>query len=187
MPLLPLEPFLSSEELLQRPAPDFDSPERWWVLHTRPRAEKSLARHCLRRDLPFFLPVYHRKWRCRGRMQTSHLPLFPGYLFLHGNGETRLAVLESNLVAQVIPVVDQSQLHEDLARVNNLITSDMSLTPHGRLEPGTPVRVTGGPLAGLEGKIVRHAKNTVFVVEVRFLQQGVSVQLESWMIEPVLD
>jgi len=118
-------------------------------------------------------------------MQSSYLPLFPGYVFLHGDGGARLAALETNLVAQVIPVVDQRQLHEDLAQVSQLIASDMTLTPEGRLGPGTQVVVTGGPLAGLEGKIIRPGKNSVFLVEVRFLQQGVSVELEAWMIEPI--
>jgi len=185
MPLLPLEPYVSSEELLHNPAPAFDSPERWWVLHTRPRAEKALARQCLKRDLPFFLPIYHKKWRSRGRMQSSFLPLFPGYLFLHGDGAARFAALETNLVAQVIPVIDQLQLHQDLGRVHQLIGSDFALTPEGRLEPGIPVLVTGGPLAGLEGKVIRRARGSVFLIEVRFLQQGVSVELESWMIQPM--
>jgi len=185
MPLLPLEPFVSCDELLANPAPAAHSQTRWWVLHTRPRAEKAIARHCLKRDLPFFLPLYHKKWRSRGRLQSSYLPLFPGYVFLHGDSDARLATLETNLVAQVINVVDQCQLHHDLARVNQLIASDMTLTPEGRLEPGSPVLITGGPLAGLEGKVVRRAKKTVFLIEVRFLQQGVSVELESWMIKPI--
>jgi len=120
-------------------------------------------------------------------MQSSYLPLFPGYVFLLGDSESRLQALETNLVAQVIPVTEQRQLHYDLARVNQLIGSDLTLTPEGRLEPGTAVVVTGGPLTGLEGKIIRRGKNSVFLVEVRFLQQGVSVELESWMIAPLRD
>ena len=58
MPLLPLEPFLFPDDLLsgelgQGPV---EGPGCWWVLHTRPRAEKSLARSLLRRNHPFFLP-----------------------------------------------------------------------------------------------------------------------------------
>src|ERR1700722_14628081 len=109
MPLLPLEPYVSSSDFLSQPCPNADHPERWWVLHTRPRAEKALARQCIKRDLPFFLPLCHKKWLSRGRMQSSFIPLFPGYVFLHGNGEARLGALETNLVAQVIPVVDQLQ------------------------------------------------------------------------------
>jgi transcription antitermination factor NusG len=186
MPLLPLEPYLSSEELLNSPAPEVDGEERWWVLHTRPRAEKALARQCLQHDLPFYLPLYHKRWRSKGRMQSSYLPLFPGYLFLYGDGDTRLGALETNLVAQVLAVTDQQQIHEDLARVNRLIATDSELTPEGRWEPGSPVVVTQGPLAGMEGKVIRRGKNRVFLIEVRFLHQGVSVELESWMIEPLV-
>jgi transcriptional antiterminator RfaH len=141
----------------------------------------------LKRELPFFLPVYQRKWRSRDRLQSSFLPLFPGYVFLLGSGDARLAALETNLVAQVITVAEQRQLHEDLGRVHQLISSDLALTPEGRLEPGANVEVIAGPLAGLSGKIVRRGKNTLFLVEVRFLQQGVSVELESWMIQPLRD
>ena len=43
MPLLPPETTLFPPDLLARPVgPDCES--RWWVIHTRPRAEKSLAR-----------------------------------------------------------------------------------------------------------------------------------------------
>ena len=118
-------------------------------------------------------------------MLNSYLPLFPGYVFLQGNGEVRLAALETNLVAHVLPVVDQCQFHEDLGRVNRLISSDLALTPEGRLEPGSLVAITGGPLAGMEGKVIRRSKTTVFLIEVRFLHQGVSVELDSWMIEPL--
>jgi transcriptional antiterminator RfaH len=118
-------------------------------------------------------------------MHASYLPLFPGYVFLLGDAQVRLGALETNLVAQVIPVVDQCQLHEDLRRVNQLIASDQALTPEGRLVAGSPVVITGGPLAGMEGKVIRRGKSTVFLIEVRFLHQGVSVEMESWMIEPV--
>ena len=185
MPLLALEPSLFPETLLDAPVAEFGAAEQWWVLHTRPRAEKTLARQCVGRELPFFLPLYHKKWRSGGRTQNSYLPLFPGYVFLYGDAEVRQAALHTNLIASVIPVTDQEQLHADLVRVHRLIDAGSSLIPEDRLQPGSPVTVTSGPLAGLEGKVLRREKNLRFFVEVRLLQQGVSVELESWMIEPV--
>ena len=58
------------------------------------------------------------------------------------------------------------------------------LTPEERLKPGALVEITSGPLAGLEGKVIRRGKQLKFIVEVQFLQSGVSVEIESWMIEP---
>jgi len=187
MPLLPLEPFLFPEDLLGSLMPGDGSDARWWVLHTRPRAEKSLARRLLSRELPFFLPLHKRQWRSRGRLLCSHMPLFPGYIFLNGDNQARIAALETNLIARCLPVEDQEQLHADLARVYHLIAAGEPLTPEDRLQAGSPVEIISGPLAGLEGKVIRRGKHLKFFVEVQFLQQGVSVEIEGWMIQPLGD
>ena len=45
------------------------------VLHTRARAEKSVARAALRHGIAFFLPLHKRRWRDKGRTFTSCVPL----------------------------------------------------------------------------------------------------------------
>lgn len=186
MPLLPLEPFVFPAALFAEGAEAPDTPGRWWALHTRPRAEKGLARRFLRRELAFFLPLYKRQWRSQGRLLCSHRPLFPGYIFLHGDDECRVAALETNLVARCIPVDDQGQLAADLARVYRLMVGGAPLTPEERLEPGDLVEVVAGPFAGLEGRFLRRGKQLKLLVEVQFLQQGVSVEIESWMVRPLV-
>jgi transcriptional antiterminator RfaH len=183
MPLLSLEPFIHPAGLLGQPDVAPADPGRWWVLHTRPRAEKALARRFYERDMPFFLPIYRREWRNQGRLFRSFPPLFPGYVFLHGDHQQRLAALETNLVAHVLPVQDQGQLHADLERVYRLITTGAPIAPEDRLEPGDPVRIVKGPLAGLEGKVLRRGKHLKFVVEVQLLRRAVSVEVESWMVQ----
>src|SRR5437588_3759435 len=53
MPLLPPEPIVYPEGLLSNGAPAEDAAANWWVLHTKPRAEKSLARKCLKGEISF--------------------------------------------------------------------------------------------------------------------------------------
>lgn len=182
MPLLPMEPHVSPEDLLSNPAVLETDSADWWVLHTRPRAEKSLARHCLARNLSFFLPLYQHQWRKRGRLFRAHMPLFPSYIFLRGDAETRQSVLESNQVVRAIPVHDTAQLRADLARVYRMMQAGMLLAPEDQLQPGAAVEIVAGPLAGLEGKIIQRGKQMRFYVEVRLLQRGVSVEIEGWMI-----
>ena len=83
------------------------------------------------------------------------------------------------------PVVDQLQLQTDLTQLYRLIESEAAVTPEDRLAPGSPVRIIHGPLAGLEGKVIRRDKNCRFFIEVRLLQRAVSAEIESWMIEAV--
>jgi transcription antitermination factor NusG len=183
MPLLPREPYVFPDDLLALTERD-QAEAKWWVLHTRPRSEKSLVRRLLPDGVPFFLPLYERRWRSRGRLMASQLPLFPGYIFIHADSGGRLRALETNLVVNCIPVADQARLRADLNRVFRLMTSDAPLGPEARLPPGAPVAIVRGPLAGLEGKVIRRGGRLTFFVEVEMLRQGVSVELESWMIEP---
>src|SRR6516164_1130963 len=184
MPVLPLEPFVYPDNLLMQPFAPADPSWRWWVLHTRPRAEKTLARNLLKHQIAFFLPLFQRSQRFRGRLVTSHLPLFPGYVFLLGDNQARIQSLTTNTVAQTLHVVNGEELHMDLARVYHLMSSGAPLAPEDRLLPGTPVEITAGPLAGLEGKIIRKGKRLKFIIEVHFLQRGASVEIDSWMNEP---
>jgi transcriptional antiterminator RfaH len=184
MPLLGLEPFIYPEGLLESAAAS-TGPTRWWALHTRPRAEKTLARRFLDHGVPFFLPVCTRQWRNRGRLFRSHLPLFPGYVFLHGDEATRLTALETNLVAHALAADDQQQLHADLHRVYQLITSGAPITSEERLEPGDLVEIVKGPFSGLEGKLIRRGTQLRLFVEVQFLRRAVSAEVETWMIRPL--
>jgi transcriptional antiterminator RfaH len=181
MPLLPAEPYLFPEDLLLDTTAEV--PGLWWVLHTRPRAEKALARRLLVRDIPFFLPLHKRLWRGRDRNLTAYLPLFPGYVFLRGAAAERLAALGTNLVTRVLEVPDQEQLQFDLRRVHRLMASGVPLAPDAAPPPGTPVRIATGPLAGMEGTVVRSGGQWRLVVEVRFLHQSVSVELEARALE----
>lgn len=183
MPLLAPEPIAFPDDLLERSAHGLLDGNRWRVLHTRPRAEKSLARQLNERNISYFLPTYLREWRNRGRTFRSYLPLFSGYVFLFGDHLSRSAATETNLVAMVLEVADQEKLQSDLSRVYRLITTGEPVTPEQRLEPGDPVRIVKGSLAGMTGKVIRRGTRLRFFVEVEMLRRAVSAEVESWMIE----
>lgn len=183
MPLVPLEPCLYPESLFDLPAPPSEA--RWWLLHAKPRTEKALARQLFGRSVGFFLPLHERRHASGGRVRSSYLPLFPGYLFLFSDHEGRRAAVETNLVAHAMPVADQTRLHVELAHVRQLLDAAQELTPEERLAPGTPVRVIAGPLTGLTGVVVRRGRRLRFVVAVHLLGQGVSAEIDDWMIEPL--
>lgn len=86
----------------------------WWVLHTRPRQEKSLARDLHDCGAPFYLPLVRRRTLVRNRVMESSLPLFPGYLFLLADNEERMTALATRRVARSLDVPDQARLWRDL-------------------------------------------------------------------------
>ena len=91
----------------------------------------------------------------------------------------------TNRVAQVLPVQDSQQLYRDLLNIKRLIDSGTPLTVEARLQAGQQVRVRSGALHGLEGIVVRRKLATRLVVLIKMLQQGVSLEIDDYLLEPI--
>jgi transcription antitermination factor NusG len=106
-------------------------------------------------------------------------------LFLLARHDEYHFALSTRRVARSLEVNGQSQLWEDLCQIHRLIGSGAAVRPEDRLEPGAPVLIQSGPLAGLRGVIVKTASGNRFVVRVDFIQRGASVLLEDCMLSRV--
>ncbi|MDX1961782.1 MAG: antitermination protein NusG [Pirellulales bacterium] len=157
----------------------------WWAIYTKARQEKSLARDLLTWQIPFYLPLVTRTHVIGGKRRKSQVPLFGGYLFLWGTPEERGRALTTNRISQTLAVPDQRQLQFDLSQVERLITANAPLTVESRLQPGQRVRVKSGALLGVEGTVAERRTQSRLIVEVRFLQQGVSLEVEDYYLEPI--
>jgi transcriptional antiterminator RfaH len=186
MPILPHEADLFPTDLFENPE-HRGAAQSWWVLHTKPRQEKSLARELHAAGTAFYLPLIARRTQMRDRVVTSHVPLFDGYVFLHADNEARITALATSRVVHSLPVADQDALWRDLGQVHRLIRTGAPITPEDRLAPGMSVEIRHGPLAGLRGKILESASRRRFVVQVDFIQRGASVLLDDIALAPASD
>jgi len=157
----------------------------WWAVYTKARQEKVLARQLLRYRIPFYLPLVPQENLIRGRRIRSYIPLFNGYVFLFGSNDERVRALTTNRISRTLAVDDQDLLYADLRQVHHLIESDAPLTIERRLSPGRRVRVKTGAMMGLEGVVVSRRNSNRLLVAVNFLQQGVSVAVDDFMVEPI--
>ncbi len=172
-------------ETLLEGAPQEGNDRTWWVLYTRSRQEKALARDLFGRDIAFYLPLVKRTTVYRRNRVSSYLPVFSNYLFMYGSEDDRVWGLTTNRVSRVLDVNEPERLRSDLGRLYRLIASGEPLTVESRLVPGQRIRIRRGPLEGLEGTILRRRGETRLLVSVDFLQQGASVVIEDYMTEPV--
>ena len=158
---------------------------RWWALYTRARQEKAISRALLARQIPFYLPLIKKTSVIRGRSITSHIPLFAGYVFLYGSDEERVLSLTTNRISRILTIHDVDNFWHDLRQIHRLISSNAALTVESRLIPGNRVRVTSGPFAGIEGTVLTRRNRARLLVSVDFLQQGASVEIDDFLLEPV--
>jgi transcriptional antiterminator RfaH len=175
---------LYPDDLLDRD--DFPIAEgaTWWALYTRPRHEKQLMRRLLPLSIPFCSPLVPKRFRSTGgRIRTSYEPLFPGYVFIHGDNVARYNAMTTSCVSRWLPVPDGATLVHDLRHIRRLIETGAPLTAESRLAPGVPVRIRSGPFLGIEGVVLRREGQTRLLVAVNFLQKGASVLLDQCEVE----
>ena len=73
----------------------------------------------------------------------------------------------------------------DLRRVRKMIASGAPLTVEFRLEAGQLVRVKNGSLMGIERTILERRGEERLLVAVEFVQQGVAIIIDDFLVEPV--
>jgi transcriptional antiterminator RfaH len=129
--------------------------------------------------------VHKRSRSPGGRVRDSYVPLFAGYVFVCGSESERHKALATNCISRSLSVPDGAQLVHDLRQIRRLIELGAPLTVEARIEPGQRVRVRSGPMAGLEGTVLKRRGRDWLVVAVEFLGQGASVLLEDFHVEPI--
>ncbi len=188
MPILPAEPDFHPPGLWDDPsAIPTEKPEaRWWCLHAKPRQEKAIARDLRGEGLTYYLPQAIQESRTpKGRKISSLIPLFPGYVFLYGDWNDRGAALRGNRLVSVLEVDDQKGLESDLRQIQRMLGSGLPIEAEPEITAGSLVRIKGGPLAGLEGRVIQRVNGDHFVAAVHFLGRGARVELRDWEVEPL--
>ncbi|MBI3910463.1 MAG: UpxY family transcription antiterminator [Armatimonadetes bacterium] len=162
----------------------------WYAARTRSRHEKKVAASLSGQRLHTYLPL-RRTWSSRrDRKITIEVPALPGYLFIHCtlSPQTRalikrsagvLYLVESAGRPAAIPERQIHSLHAALAHAN-----DVEHHPYPRL--GGRVRVTRGPMEGVEGYLVRiHQSRPRLMIAVDYVNQALSIEIDADYLEAV--
>ncbi len=158
----------------------------WWCVYTISRREKDLMRRLQALEVPHYGPMIPKRYRSpNGRLRTSFIPMFPNYVFMLANEDERVQAMTTNCVSTCNAVVQHEALVEDLRQVHKIVNQGEALTPEAKLQAGSKVRVRSGPFAGLEGNVLRRHGKTRLLLSVRYLEQGVSMEMDEALLEAV--
>ncbi len=113
------------------------------------------------------------------------MPLFSGYLFMCGTDDERITALTTNCVSRILPVEDHVGLFHDLLNIHQLIESEAAVTVEQRLQPGQKVRIKSGVFRDMEGIVIERRGRKRLLVAVHYIQQGVSMAIDDYMVEPI--
>jgi len=161
----------------------------WRVVWTRSNCEQLVYDQLAPKGFDLFLPTAEA-WSRRGRVRVrGRVPLFRGYLFLR-HAVDKASYLEVCRARGLVRLLgerwDQLEAIPDseIAAIRKLVRSELLIFPYPYLREGQRVRVTDGPLADVEGILVRgNPKQGLFVVSVELLRRSVAVHLDCTMLE----
>ena len=155
----------------------------WYVAHTRPRCEKKLVQYAEREELIVTLPTYRSVRKYRGKTVTFEKPLFPGYVFFRLEEEHRQTVYQSDYVANLLDVKDQDLFERQLGVVLQALETNLEIRLAPEIGPGKRVRITSGPLRGVEGWVEERYGMTTVLLRVDFISQAAAVKVEAHELE----
>lgn len=156
--------------------PDFAEP-RWFVCHAKPRCEKKFDDLMAREQFAHYLPLIQSVRRYGTQKKTFTKPLFPGYVFARIEPAKKTRIYQQDLLVRALMVENEEIFLRQLEDVKAICASGLEAAIHPLIKKGTHVRVTGGPLNGLEGYVDDPVNPQGIVVSVDVLQQGLLVRL----------
>jgi transcription antitermination factor NusG len=160
---------------------------RWYAAYTSANHEKSVALQLVERSVEHFLPLYESLRRWKDRRMKLQMPLFPGYVFVRLALRDRLQVLQVPGVARLVGFngVPCALRDSEIEAMQTCLGRKAYLEPYPYVQVGRRVRVKCGPLAGLEGIVVRKKNRVRFVISLDLIQRSVAVEVEAGDVEGI--
>ncbi len=114
-------------------------------------------------------------------IHALELPLFPGYLFVRLALRDRLRVVQIPSVVRLVGFNGQPTALPDteMEIMRSGLSQSLRAEPHPFLTVGRRVRITNGPLAGLEGTLKRKKSSLRVVVSLNLIHRSVAVDVDA--------
>jgi transcription antitermination factor NusG len=163
---------------------------QWFVLWTHSHSERLVHDQLAGKGFEMFLPTIKTWSRRKGGQAPIALPMFPGYVFLRHPMDKRsyVEIAKARGLVRVLgerwdrpaPVPD-----DEIDAIRRVVASDVPVFPHPYLREGQQVRITAGPLAGLDGLLIStKLQKGLLVVSVDLLQRSVAVEVDCTQVQP---
>lgn len=163
---------------------------QWYALWTHSHCETLVRDQLAAGGFEVCLPLMQTWSRRGGKPHLIALPMFPGYLFIRHaiDKHSYVEILKTRGVVRILgerwdrlaPIAD-----EEIECLQRVLSSDVCVLPHPYLQEGQRVRIEHGPLAGVEGLLVRQRPNRgLLVLSVDLLHQSVAVEVDCTAVVP---
>lgn len=161
----------------------------WFAVYTRHQHEKMVACSLSGKGFETFLPLYNTAHRWKDRVKQLSLPLFPNYVFIQGGLERRADILSTLGIYDFVRASGRPAPipSEEIEAVRRVVEKGLNAEPHPFLRVGDRVRLTSGPLEGIEGILLRKKSFYRLILSVDLLARSIAVEVDAADVERVME
>lgn len=151
----------------------------WCAVQVRPRYEVLVAAGLRAKGYREFLPMYRIKRQWSDRRKEIEVPLFTGYVFCKLDAQIPWTIVSTPGVIRIVGTKKEIAAIDDkeIEAIRIAAGSGKKVQPCEYVGTGDRVRITNGPLAGVEG-IVTGYTNRRLALSVSLIQSSVSVEVD---------
>jgi transcription antitermination factor NusG len=153
---------------------------QWFALAVKPRFDKSVAQALEMKGYEILLPLYKKHHKYGTRSKFTELPLFPGYVCCRFDVQSRLPILTTPGVIQVlgagnlpVPLADV-----EVSSLKTALKAQYPVVPYPFVDAGQRVRINRGALAGVEGIVISFTQRVRLVLSIMLLQRSVLLEID---------
>lgn len=159
------------------------SSKKWFVIHTRPKNEKKVYEQINGKGIEAYLPLIETIRYWSDRKKKLMVPLFPGYVFVHGEESERVSAISETYGAIRYVMFQRRFAVITDEEISNIMIS-LKAPDRVRIEDtmimvGDLVEITYGIFKGLKGFITQIRGNYKLIVSITELNTTFSVQLSN--------
>jgi transcription antitermination factor NusG len=160
---------------------------QWYALYLRSRFEKRVDADLRQKAVESFLPLIQEIHVWSDRKKRVEEPLFRGYIFVKTDLRNKEVILRTDGVVKFVGIRElPSPIPENqIDWLRRIVGTPVNIKRENYFDVGERVRVTSGPLIGVEGIVSRHQTETRVIISLTSIAQSVSVQVAADLLEPV--
>lgn len=162
---------------------------QWFALSVKPRFDKTVSAALENKGYETFLALRKKRNTYRTRCREVELPIFPGYVFCRFNVLSRLPILTTPGVLQILgigsrpfPVPDM-----EIKSLKTVLEARISMQPFPFPPVGREVYIAKGALAGVQGTVVGVKNLRRIILSVTLLQRSVLLETDCNHVDLAID
>lgn len=160
----------------------------WRAFYTRPRHELKVAARLEEQGYEIYCPTAKVKVRWSDRWKKVTKVLFTSYIFAHVDEKERIGVLEDESVSRcVLWCGKPAEIRDEEIQAIRLLLEGATDVELHKLEPGTKVRITDGPLKGTPGELITYTNANMAILRIEALGTEIHATLTTAQMEALAD